>query len=224
MTPRAIIEKAASLGLNIIGICDHNTAENVAVTEALGKTRGIRVIPGMEITSAEEVHILGLFDSVGSVMGMQSTVYQHLQPGENDDNAFGMQVVVNEEDEVLGFNRRLLIGSTDLSVNHVVERIHDLGGIAIASHIDREGFGIIGQLGFIPADAGFDGLEISHRTSPADAAEQFGPYRSLPWIISSDAHRIDEIGRGATGLFMHHATFGEFRLTLRGEGQRRILP
>jgi len=224
MTPRNIIEKAASLGINLIAVCDHNSAENIAVTQDIGRTRGITVVPGMEITSSEEVHLLGLFSNLDSAYAMQAQVYEHLQQGENDEDAFGMQVVVNEEDEVLGFNKRLLIGSTDLSVNRIIALIHEFQGIAIASHIDREGFGIIGQLGFIPPETNFDALEISSQTGMDKASERFGMYRSIPWITSSDAHRLDDIGRKTTGLYMHHATFDELRLALEGRDNRKVIP
>jgi len=223
MTPRNIIEKAASLGINIIAVCDHNSAENTAVAHDIGGKRGITVIPGMEITSSEEVHILGLFSTLERAYDMQILVYDHLQPGENDEAAFGMQVVVNAEDEVLDLNKRLLIGATDLSLDRIVALIHDFQGIAIASHIDREGFGIIGQLGFIPPDAGLDALEISSRISAEKAIELFGRYRSIPWITSSDAHELEDIGRKTVGLHMHHATFEEFRLALKGAEGRRVL-
>jgi len=131
--------------------------------------------------------------------------------------------VVNEEDEVLGFNKRLLIGSTDLSVNRIVELIHQYRGIAIASHIDREGFGIIGQLGFIPPEVSFDGLEISSSIGIDDARNTFSPYMSFPWITSSDAHELQDIGRKTTGFFMNHATFDELRLTLGSVDNRRIM-
>jgi len=223
MTPRNIIEKTASLGINIIAVCDHNSAENIAVAHEIGKKRGITVIPGMEITSTEEVHILGLFSSLDRVNDMQKQVYEHLQPGENDEDAFGMQVVVNAEDEVLGFNKRLLIGSTDLSLDRIVSLIHGFQGIAIASHIDREGFGIIGQLGFIPPGSGFDALEISSRMSAEKAMELFGRYRSIPWITSSDAHELEDIGRKTVGLHMNHATFEELCLALKEAEGRRVL-
>ncbi|MBI5633086.1 MAG: PHP domain-containing protein [Nitrospirae bacterium] len=223
MTPRNIIEKAASLGINMIAVCDHNSAENIAVTQDIGKKRGVVVIPGMEITSSEEVHILGLFNSLDRVNDMQKQVYAHLQPGENDEDAFGMQVVVNEDDEVLGFNKRLLIGATDLSIDQVVALIHGFQGIAVASHIDREGFGIIGQLGFIPPETGFDALEISSRTPMDRAAETFGMYRSLPWITSSDAHELEDVGRKTVGLHMNHATFEELCLALTGTDGRRVI-
>jgi len=223
MSPKGIVERAASLGINIIAVCDHNSAENVEATERLAHSKGIRLFPGMEITSAEEVHLLGLFRDTASVIKMQETVYARLQQGEHDEEAFGMQVVANEEDEVLGFNNRLLIGATDMPVQEIVERIHEIGGLAIASHIDREGFGIIGQLGFIPPDLRFDALEISRRLAPEQAQEQFSHYSKVPWISSSDAHTVDDIGKRTIRLVMEHATFDEFRLALRGEDGRRVI-
>lgn len=222
MTPRGIVDRAASLGINMLAICDHNTAENVAVTVDLAKRKGISVIAAMEITSAEEVHVLGFFKNVETVLRMQSVVYEHLQPGENDEDAFGMQVIVNADDEVLGFNRRLLLGATSLSVNRIVATIHELRGIAVASHIDREGFGIIGQLGFISPDIGFDALEISYRTKYEKALELFDTYRTIPWISCSDAHEVIEIGRRTSRITMNHANFDELCLALQGCGGRGI--
>ena len=120
----------------------------------------LTVFPGMEITSREEVHILGLFESMESLLQLQDIVYQAL-PGLNNEELFGCQAIVNEKDEVEGFNERLLIGSTTLDLRRVTEIIRDLGGIVVAAHIDRESFGILGQLGFFPDDVHFDALEIS---------------------------------------------------------------
>lgn len=223
MTPRGIAEKAASLGINIIAVCDHNSAENVEAVMNVGRQRGIRVMAGMEITSAEEVHVLGLFGDLDSALRMQKAVYERLQPGENDEETFGMQVVVNELDEVMAFNRRLLIGATSLSVNECVDTIHRNSGIAIASHIDREGFGIIGQLGFIPPDIRFDALEISGATGIDEARRRYSEYAGVPWVTASDAHQVKDIGRRTIRLFMHHATFEEFSLAVRGADGRRII-
>ena len=223
MTPARIVERTASLGINIIAICDHNTAEHVAVTAGLAEKRGIRVIAGIEINSSEEVHVLGLFGTIPDALNMQAVVYENLQPGENDEDAFGMQVLVNEFEEVLGFSKKLLIGATDLSVNRIVELIHAHNGLAIASHIDREGFGIIGQLGFIPPEVEFDALEISYRTGRDDAHARYEPYRHIPWITSSDAHSLEDIGRRTTGFLMEHSTFEELRLALKGAEGRKVI-
>jgi len=222
MTPSRIVERAASLGINIMAVCDHNTVEHVEVTAEIAKKRGISVIAGIEINSSEEVHILGLFENMADALSMQTVVYENL-PGENNEDAFGMQVLVNESEEVLGFNKRLLIGATELSVNSIVELIHGFNGLAVASHIDREGFGIIGQLGFIPEGIEFDALEISYRTGRAKAHEMFGPYSHIPWITSSDAHSLDDIGRSTTWFVMEHSTFEEMRLALKGTEGRKVI-
>ncbi len=221
MTPRDIVEKASSLGINIIAVCDHNSVENAAVTQDLARKKGINAIAGMEINSSEEVHILGLFPDMDSALKMQAEVYRNLQPGRNDEDIFGMQVVVNEINEVLGFNDRLLIGATSLSVNRVVELIHEYRGLAVASHIDREGFGILGQLGLIPPDIRFDALEISRGVSADEALERFSEYRHIPWVTSSDAHRIEDIGGRTTRFLLQHSTFDEIGLALRGVGGRK---
>lgn len=223
MTPLRIVEKASSLGINILAVCDHNSVEHVEVTSVIAKKKGIRVIAGIEINSAEEVHILGLFENITDAFSMQTVVYDSLQTGENDEDAFGIQVLVNEADEVLGFNRRLLIGATDLSVNRIVELIHGFNGLAIASHIDREGFGIIGQLGFIPREIEFDALEISYRTTRDEAYARFGHYSHIPWTTSSDAHSLKDIGRRTAGFIMEHSTFEELRLALKGVGGRKVI-
>ncbi len=222
MTPRGIVERASSLGINILAVCDHNSVENVSVTKDVARAKGITVIPGMEICSAEEVHVLGLFGGMENALRMQTIVYENLQGGENDEEAFGMQVVVNSEDEVLGFNKRLLIGATNLSVDRIVELIHSLGGIAVASHIDREAFGILGQLGLINPEISFDALEISCRTSFDRALTLYAEYRNIPWISSSDAHRINEIGQRTSRCSMNHASFRELCLALQGIDGRSV--
>ena len=223
MTPYRIVDKAASLGLNIIAICDHNSVENVEVTKRLAKAKGINAIPGIEVTSLEEVHVIGLFRDINSALRIQDIVYENLQTGENDIDAFGYQVVVNENDEVLGFNNRLLIGATKLPVSKVVEAIHSFDGLAIASHIDREGFGIISQLGFIPPDLDLDALEISRNITIDEAKRRFGEYSHFPWVTTSDAHELSDIGKVSTGLFMEHSTFDELCLALKGVGGRKII-
>jgi hypothetical protein len=223
MTPARIVQKAASLGINIMAVCDHNTVEHVEVTSDIAQKKGIRVIAGIEINSSEEVHVLGFFGNISDALSMQNIVYENLQPGENNEDVFGMQVLVNENDEVLGFNKRMLIGTTDLSVNSIVELIHSFDGLAIASHVDREGFGIIGQLGFIPSELKFDALEISCNTNLNGALVRFGQYRHIPWVFSSDAHRLEDIGRNTTGFVMEHATFEELRLALKGIEDRKTM-
>ena len=222
MSPARIVEEAVDKGINIIAICDHNSADNAGAVMEVAQGRDIAVLPGMEVTTREEVHICGLFGDVKEALGLQELVYKNLE-GSNDPDAFGMQVIVNAAGEVLGMNERLLIGATGLALEEVVNAIHKLSGLAIAAHIDRQGFGIIGQLGFIPAGLPLDALEVSPRMGISGAREHFPEYAHYPLICSSDAHQPGDIGSGTTDLLMEAASFEELRLALRGEAGRRII-
>ncbi|MFH1563537.1 MAG: PHP domain-containing protein [Nitrospirota bacterium] len=223
MTPSAIVREAKKRGLEIIGICDHNSAENITATQNAGQREGIAVIAGMEVTSSEEVHILALFDDFAEAIQLQTIIYEHLVPGVNDEAVFGEQVVVNYKDEVLGFNPRLLIGATSLTVQKVIEAIHSLSGLAIASHIDREAFGIIGQLGFVPADSGLDGLEVSPRISCQEARAKFPDANNFSLVTFSDAHYLQDIGKTWTQFLIKEPTVKEMKMALIGEEGRKIL-
>jgi len=221
MSPLAIVNKASENGLDIIAITDHNSAENVVAAQNASKKKDITVLAGMEITSSEETHILAFFDDVVSVLKLQDIIYSNLLPGENDNKRFGEQVVVNEKDEILGFNKKLLIGATLMSSGKIVDTIHSLGGLSVASHIDKEVFSIISQLGFIPKDIGFDALEISPNTDRKKAEESFQPYKSFTWISSSDAHYLNDICRRRTNFLMEKPTTAEMALTFKNKDGRK---
>jgi PHP family Zn ribbon phosphoesterase len=219
-SPRRVAAEARRRELDVIGICDHNSAENAAAAATAAARAGIRALPGMEITSREEVHLLALFDDIGAALALQERIYAAL-PGENDPDVFGLQVVADAEDEVLGFNTRFLAGATTLSLADLVASIHALGGLAVAAHADREGFGIVGQLGFVPDDLALDALEISPHMSLEEARRTFGARR--PLITSSDAHDPERIGRTATLFWLEDGTAAEIGLALQGRGDRRIV-
>ncbi|MDP3283280.1 MAG: PHP domain-containing protein [Desulfobacterales bacterium] len=104
MSPKKIIEKSLEKNLDIIGICDHNTAENVEAVIKAGDGKSIHVIPGMEICSKEEVHILSFFETMKQALLMQDYVYDNLT-GKNSPEMFGYQIVADENDEVSGENQ-----------------------------------------------------------------------------------------------------------------------
>ena len=222
MSPRRIVEQAKLKGLDIIGICDHNSIENVVYVKKAGEKEGLAVIGGIEVTSKEEVHILAYFDEDEKMVELADLIYENL-PGENDERLFGTQIVANEDDEVMSLNSRLLIGATSLSIEYLVARIHALSGLAIASHIDREGFGIIGQLGYIPDNLELDGLEISPRLSLNEAKIKFGQSCNLPFVTSSDAHNLEDIGKSYTCLSIAEANIKEIRKALYGEDGRKVV-
>lgn len=223
MSPTRIVKKAWVRKLDLIGICDHNSAENVVATKKIGEKKNIIVFTGMEITSSEEVHIIALFENIGEVLKLQEIIYEHLTPGENNETLFGEQIIVNEFDEVEGYCKRLLIGATTLTLRRLVNEIHNLGGLAIPSHIDRESYSIIGQLGFIPEGLNLDALEISPHVSRAQAIERFPEIKKFPLISASDAHFLKDIGKTTTSFLLEAPTIAEIRKAFNNEEGRKIV-
>lgn len=214
MTPLGIVNASVERGLDIIAVTDHNSAENAGAAKRAAEGTGLNVLSGMEITSSEEVHILALFESPEDAGRMQDVIYENLPSGENDERLYGHQVVANERNEVMGFNRRLLISATNLTASRILDIIASFGGISIASHVDKEAFSVLSQLGFIPEDLRFGAVEFSPLISRERAESSYGTLKSLTWVSFSDAHYLKDIGRRTTTFNMEEPTFREIRLAL----------
>jgi predicted metal-dependent phosphoesterase TrpH len=217
MTPRRIIGKALERGMDIIAVSDHNSAGNLLTASRSAQGKGITIIPGMEITSSEEAHVLALFGSVESALEMEKRIGAGLPLAGADDRFFGEQVLVNEEDEVLGFNKLNLLGATGMALKELVRNIRELGGLAVASHVDREAFSVISQLGFIPEDVRFDALEIINPRSAALYPD------GTVFLRSSDAHQLEDVAKRSTGFLMERPSFEEIALAFTGADGRKII-
>lgn len=217
MTPRRIVEKAAGLGLDIIALADHNSARNAEVAVELGRRAGVLVLPAMEICSREEAHVLALFGTVGDALRMQEEVYRGLVP--LGDGRW--QVVVDAEEAVLGFETLALVGAADIELGDLPGRIRAHGGLAVASHVDREAFSVTSQLGFVPDDVIFDAFEV---VEPGRARNVLMFHPDTPWLACSDAHHLHDIGRRKTVFRMEGPSFEEIGLALRREGGRGLEP
>lgn len=222
MSPRAIVEISLEKGMDLIAVCDHNSAENAGAVIRAGKQRGIAVLAGMEISSREEVHSLAVFDTEERALRMQDLVYGRLR-GANRPDLFGDQVVVNEWDEVEGFNDRLLIGAVNMELKEIVRAVHRLGGLSIASHVDRPSFSILSQLGFIPEDVEVDAMEISRHTTREKARSEIHGLDRFPIVSFSDAHFPGDIGCSCTSFFMESPTVSEILHALRTEEGRKVI-
>jgi 3',5'-nucleoside bisphosphate phosphatase len=221
MLPEFILERAQELGLNLIAVTDHNSAENVAAMLKAADGTGITVLPGMEVQTREEVHLLCLFDTLEQATYWQELVYAHLPHLKNREQVFGTQVVLNVDGEAVGTNDRLLATSTFFSVEEVVQRVHAANGLCIPAHVDRPAYSIIANLGFIPPELRIRGVEISHLVGPNDARTRFHQLEQYSLVASGDAHRLKEMARRTT-LKMAEPTVAELTLALMGEGDRGV--
>ena len=85
MTPRKIVARALEMKLDMIAVTDHNSAENAGAVISAAADVPLTVLPGFEVTSAEEAHVVCLFGRLEDALAFQEVVYARLQPGENDE-------------------------------------------------------------------------------------------------------------------------------------------
>jgi hypothetical protein len=221
MIPPLIVRRAQELGLGLIAVTDHNTAENVAAVQTAARGSGIVVLPGMEVQTVEEAHILCLFDVIDQVLGFQELIYASLPALPNRADVFGEQYVVDETGEFVRLNERLLLVSSSLSVNEIVAASTKFGGCAIAAHVDRQAFSLLGNLGFIPDDLAIAALEISRLTPPETAVVRLPLLQGWPLVTSGDAHRLGEM-RASTLITMGQPSISELKLAFQGQGGRKV--
>ena len=188
MTPNNIVGMAFIKQLDAIAVCDHNACGNLPALKAVADMMGVLLLPGMELTTREEAHMLCYFPDVESCIAFGKFVQEHLPPIPNRPEFFGRQVIMNEEDEETGEEEKLLISALDLSFEECEQAIHAHGGLCVPAHINRGSNGVLNALGFLPADCRYDAIEVSDAVAmpPVDLSG----YRLL---CSSDAHYLENI-------------------------------
>lgn len=190
-SPAAIVRAAKAAGLDGIMLADHNSSRNCpALAEACRRER-FRCLFGLELATAEEAHCLAVFDTLEQAAAMTEAVYAALPDRCNVPDVFGDQPVVNADDEIEDLESRLLGAPTRLSLREAGARIHGLGGLFIAAHVDRPVFSVTSQLGGLAGDEGFDAVELSRA---ADVVAWAPKVMGLPVVRSSDAHYLEMIG------------------------------
>ena len=188
MTPWNMVGMAKIKGLDVIAITDHNAVLNAEDAMAAGREYGVEVIPGMEITSREEVHMLAYFYTLEDALAAGEEVYAHLPAIDNQPLLFGNQIIMRDGDTPSGTLDKLLINATDLSVDEVCELVRSHNGIPLPAHINRGSNGMIGALGLMPFLPEYPVVEVYKGVDcPAYATKG----RFL--LHSSDAHRLEDI-------------------------------
>ena len=222
-TPPNIVASAIENGMQMIAVTDHNSAENVGAVVKCGKLHGLKVIPGMEVASREEAHMLCLLNTVESALELQKIIYAALPDAPNRPDYFGRQLVMDGEGTVTGECMRLLMGAADLSIDAIMREVHRLGGLAIAAHVDRPSFSIIANLGMVPPGAQLDAVEISATLTKEEAIARFPSIEGFPVIAGSDAHFPQAIGSNPTLFLLEKMDLEDIRLAFQERGGREYL-
>ncbi|MDY0103569.1 MAG: PHP domain-containing protein [Lentimicrobium sp.] len=223
MSPRTIIQEALKKNINIIGITDHNSTRQCREVSREAQKAGITVFAGVEVTSKEEVHCLAFFETFDILDSFQQYLDLHLPDILNDIDLFGYQVVVDELENIVYEEPKLLISALTQSIDQVEAEVHRLKGIFIPAHINRPKYSLISQLGFVPPDLRADAFELSKHISKEEFIKQFGYLGNRTFISNSDAHQPDLIGENFTILQMESPSFDEFRQAIAGTNGRRVM-
>ncbi len=223
MSPDIIIENAKQKKLDIIGIADHNSTKQCEVIWQLGKKEGITVLCGSEINTKEEVHCLVFFENFEKLNVFQQYLDEHLPVVKNKPDLFGDQVWVDENNQILGEEERLLIVGLDVSIDEVAEKVQALEGLFIPAHVDRSRFSVTSQLGFLAEDLPVSAIEVSKNANMQQLPEKHPWINKYSIISSSDAHMPAQIGGTYTEMQLMEPTFNEVKMALKNESERKVL-
>lgn len=193
MTPNNIVNMALLKGLDLIAITDHNSCANVAAVIDVGRNKGLMVIPGIEVQSKEEVHLICLFKKLEKALEFGGLIYSSLSNIPNNEELFGKQLIIDSSDNIIGKLEKLLLSSSTYSINEIFELVSKHGGLCIPAHIDRQSYSIISNLGFIPPNLKVDAVEISKKSTLESALEKMPFIKCYKHIISSDSHYLSDI-------------------------------
>lgn len=226
MTPHHIVMRAAQYGVDAVAITDHNASANAAAAVEAAKNYGVKVFPGMEVECREEAHIVVLFDTLEQLAAWQKIVDANMSGLKNNAERFGAQFIVDDDDNFIAEEERMLLGPLKLPAAEVIQKVNAMGGMAIAAHVDRPSYSLLMQLGFLPSDMGLAAAEIS----PAGIRELKEQKLKLAlgglnYVTDSDAHMMDSFIKGPKNLItVKSLTVAELKLALAAEDGRSWQP
>ncbi len=195
MTPGNIAGMATLNGLQIVALTDHNTVKNCPAFFKAAKGYGLIPIAGMELTTAEDIHVVCLFRTLEDALDFDSFVEKRRFPIKNKPAIFGRQLLIGDNDEIVGEEEILLINAVNISIEEAHKEVTSRGGVCYPAHIDRTSNGIIAMLGDFPPDPQFTAFELNDAAS-IDDIRQCHPIlseRTLVHVAASDAHYLTDI-------------------------------
>jgi PHP family Zn ribbon phosphoesterase len=219
MIPPLIVAEAVQQGIDIIAITDHNSSANVSAVQKAAKGFPLLVIPGMEVQTLEDIHVLCLFATLDQLLDWQAIVSQHLPAIKNNAEFFGEQFIVDETGDFLASEDQMLLTAASLSFEEAYHAVTSLGGFFIPAHVNRKANGLLTTLGFVPADTPLELLEISRHLTPEMAKQNFPQIKDYLLIQNGDVHYLADM-LGSLHLKMAAPSFNELILALKNQKGR----
>jgi PHP family Zn ribbon phosphoesterase len=219
MTPNNIVNMAFLKGLDFIAVTDHNSVENIRAVLKCAESRDIIAVPGMELETNEEVHLVCLFPDVEAAFFMQEKVYRSLPDMKNREDIYGPQLIMDEEDAILGSLDRLLLTASGLGVYEVFSMVREAGGAVIPAHVDRQSYSMLSNLGAIPEDLDINYLEVSRDCDLYSFKKTHPSLAEYSFLRSSDAHYLKDIFERETVLELEERSIHCLLEKLRTGGQ-----
>lgn len=192
MTPAVLAGMGKLAGLELMALTDHNTCGNCRAFCTAAEHYGLVGIPGMELCTLEEVHVVCLFPEVEAAEAFDQMVRTHLPPVPNDPAIFGRQLRMDVEDRITGEETGMLAGATDIGVYQAADLAAEYGGVAYPAHVDRDSFSLLSNLGLWDPALGFPLAEVSRRCPEGFAQRQPG-MGDVTLITGCDAHYLEQI-------------------------------
>lgn len=193
MTPANIAGMATLAGLNIVALTDHNTTKNCLAFFKAAKQNGIIAVAGMELTTAEDIHIVCLFEKLSEALSFGEEIEKHRIRIKNRPDIFGDQLIVDEEDNIIGTDEDLLSNATDIPYDDVPKLVKNFNGICFPAHIDREANGVIATLGTFPQEPHFNIAEFHNEEVREEYIAKYPILKDKLLTIGSDAHFLWDI-------------------------------
>lgn len=193
MTPNNIANMAAFCGHDVIAITDHNTCRNAPAVMKAGEAAGLLVVPGMELCTSEEAHVVCLFETLEGAMEFDSYIYNNMPHVPNRPEIFGEQRILNEEDELIGTEESLLLVSSFVGVNEVKQLCEQYGGTAFPAHVNKDSYSVIASLGAIPPEAGYATAEVTRDCDLDKLKEQYPELQGMRILRDSDSHYLETL-------------------------------
>lgn len=193
MTPATIAGLAKLAGADLIAVTDHNSARNLPAVQCACAAYGLRLLPGIEVNTAEEIHMLCYFSTVETAISFGAILYERLPAFPYDPAVWGRQLVMDENDIILETVDKLLTGAVEMDIYEVKALCESMGGVAVPAHVEKESYSLLAVLGFLPDDLPFAAVEAKEPAKlPALVEKGFLP-QGLEVLTSSDAHCMENV-------------------------------